>query len=554
MNLLAKATVPLNDLFQSMTPAARIMCALLLAVVLVSLAFLLSLESSAPDDYVLGGHLFSTADLAAAHAAFAKAGLSKFQTEANRIRVPPGEQNAYVAALVDANAMPRHIGSWWDEYQDRNSLFEPEKHRDIRFKLATQRELAQVIRAMTGIEHASVQFAEFKTNGLRSQTEVTAAVAIMPTENTELEPERVTSIRDFVAAAIPGLKATNVTVMDMNAGYSYPGGSDGASPGGRSDYASQKRTYEQEWRRKITELLGYIPGVKVVTNVILDSQIDLERSSVKFDPQVVNTRTQSSLTSERTVGQRSPGEPSAVTNTSNQQATITQPQGQELDKQHETEVQEGVPSYEQVVSKMAPLTPQRVTVSVAGPRSYYRRVWEVRNGAGAREPTHAPEEMELEKIEAERKQTIHNAVVTLLHPRSGGQDDYALVHVSTFDDQTLAPPPAPGRATQAVTWLAENWSTLGMMVVGLAGLLVLRGILRAAPSGAGPPAGFEKTWSVLRPDQTVSNRGQAAGNRVRPGKRFAETDSSPREELAQMVNDDPEAAADILRAWIGQTQ
>jgi flagellar M-ring protein FliF len=407
---------------------------------------------------------------------------------------------------------------------------------------------------MTGIEHASVQLAEYKTNGLRPQTEVTAAVAIMPSENTELEPERVTSIRDFVAAAIPGLKATNVTVMDMNAGYSYPGGGDDARVGARSDYASQKRSYEQEWRRKITELLGYIPGVKVVTNVILDRQIELERSSVKFDPQVVNTRTQSSLTSERTVGQRSPGEPSGATNTSNQQATITQPQGQELDKQHETEVQEGVPSYEQVVSKMAPLTPERVTVSVAVPRSYYRRVWEGRQQAGAREPTYAPEGTELEKIESEMKQKIHKAVVTLLHPRSGGQDDDALVQVSTFDDQTLAPPPGTGRVTQATSWLAENWSTLGMMAVGVAGLLVLRGMLRSAPTGAGPQAGIEETWSVLRPDQSDSHRGQAEGNRVKRGKRLAESDTSPREELAQMVNEDPEAAAAILRAWIGQTQ
>ena len=42
------------------------------------------------------------------------------------------------------------------------------------------------------------------------------------------------------------------------------------------------------------------------------------------------------------------------------------------------------------------------------------------------------------------------------------------------------------------------------------------------------------------------------GTVVKRRRRFSESGPNPREELTEMVNENPEAAAAILRGWIGE--
>ena len=92
MNFLNTATTQLRDLLQSMTPGAHILAWLLLAVVFVSLGFLLQQRAAVPDVYLFGGKHLPASQLDQIEAAIAKRGLSGQQREGNRIQVPAGKK------------------------------------------------------------------------------------------------------------------------------------------------------------------------------------------------------------------------------------------------------------------------------------------------------------------------------------------------------------------------------------------------------------------------------------------------------------------------------
>src|SRR5690349_8530908 len=101
MDFVNKTFAQLSDLLKSMTPGARITTGLLLLVVVVSLAFLFQHQTSTPDAYLMGGEPFAPSQFGAMEAAFHKAGLNGYEIDGSRIKVPRGQQAAYMAALAD---------------------------------------------------------------------------------------------------------------------------------------------------------------------------------------------------------------------------------------------------------------------------------------------------------------------------------------------------------------------------------------------------------------------------------------------------------------------
>src|SRR5262249_35957464 len=100
MDFLSKAYGQLVDLFKSMTPGARISAALLLTMVVVSLAYLLNHTSGGQGALLMGGESFNANQLAQIQAAFGKANLHDARVEGSQIRVPVGKEATYMAAMA----------------------------------------------------------------------------------------------------------------------------------------------------------------------------------------------------------------------------------------------------------------------------------------------------------------------------------------------------------------------------------------------------------------------------------------------------------------------
>jgi flagellar M-ring protein FliF len=558
MDFLAKAYGQANDLLRGMSPGGRITAVLLLAVVVVSLTYLFAFHSPTPDDYLLGARPIAASDMAAMEGAFAKAGLSDYEIEGQRIRIPRGKRAAYLGALADAKAMPK---DFLDHAQaavaDSGNVFESQKQREQRLKLAKQQELALIIRSMRDIEHATVQYDEIDRGGFPRRVEKVALVAVRPVGNAQLDDDRANGIIDLTVHAIAGLKTENVTVTDLNSGRAIGGGGTQGGVGGLRDdpYASRKRMYEQMWGDKIRSLLAFVQGAVVNVNVELDPEVHHRQDSVRYDPKVVALESTDASTTETSTQAQPQGRPGVVSNANVAQAVGTSGPASQSQRELTEAYQKNIAGHEQTSIYKAPLVPSRVTVSVAVPMNYLAKVWRERNPPAAGEEAKVPDPAELGKVEAEVKKKIEDAVVAQLPSRPAGTDPYPQVVVTTFQDLAAPTDPGPSMGQTASAWFADNWRTLGMLLVGGMGILFLRGMLRSVPAGPEEPTGQAPALSVVGGDVQSLLAGAGTGGEPKAGmrrKRLAAGGPSLRDEISEMVKEDPDAAANILKSWIGE--
>ncbi len=561
MDFVNKTIAQAAELFKSLTPAARVMAGFLAALVLISLAYLFQSQTSGPDAYLMGGEPFSASQLPAMEAAFSKANLNDYVIEGNRVRVPQGQQAAYMGALAEAGALPASFGTYLGKAVSSNSPWISKDQQRELIKVAKQNELQDIIAAMNGIERASVLYDVQDQRSFGAQTLITASVSVKPNGVLPLDEERVPTLRHLVASAIAGLKPENVTIIDLN-GKHYPGGGSGgpgmAGAGGENVYGAWKKAYEQEWQNKIRYALAYIPGVVVTPNVELDIETAHEENVTTYDPKTVAYNVKESSTNKLVKGAGPGGRPGVVAQQggANQPAAISQSSGSETNEESsETQTSTAVPG-KVVRTVQHGLTPKRVTVSVSVPSTYYERVWAERNPPAEGQPVKKPDAQALLDIETKVKTDIEGAVVALLPAVPPTTDPYPRVKVSTFQPVLAPATPGPTTADLGLAWLSRHWTTLGMICVAAASLLMLRSLIRSLPSasaagvaGANASEGGP-TLSLVAGDETAPANSDAntARNRL---KRRGVGGPSLRDELAEIVKEDPDTAVAILRNWIG---
>lgn len=555
MDFLNKSMAQVKDLFQSMTPGARITAGLLLAVVVISLGYLYTHQVSGTSVYLMGAESFAARDIPAMEAAFAKAGLDSYELEGTKIRIPRGQQAAYMAALADAEALPPQFGSFLERAVKEAGPFEGKQQREMRLKIAKQRELSLIIRSMQGVENAAVLYDAQSEGGFRSKTVKTASVSVKPLGSRQLDQEQVRKIRHVVASAF-AMKPEGVTVADLN-GPVYAGAADGAKSGNVIDdpYIARKRAHEKDWQIKILSALSYVPGVNVTTNVELDTIQSQHSEAIEHGPKPITVRSTEEETTRTRNGGGSRGGPGYAA----QQPGANSPT--RLASTGSTSVAEeetaskidtvSLPSGTRTTTEDVGLTPKRVTATIGIPTSYFVKVWQERNPVGADEEPKTPSRSDLDKIAQEEMKKIREYVAPLLLRPEGVTDLTELVTVKEFEHIPTAEIPVPGVGEKAISWLGQYWATLGML--GLAGfsLLMLRSMTRGNPGAptSGPPTASPSPGA----GETVEPEQESASSAPRLS-RFSGGGPSMRDELSELVTEDPDAAANILKAWIGTPQ
>ncbi|MBI3838469.1 MAG: hypothetical protein HY288_11120 [Planctomycetia bacterium] len=561
MDFLNKAYSQLADLFKSMTAGARVSAALLLVVTVVSIGYLFNQQVGGPDAYLMGGEMFSAGDLRDMEAAFGKANLSGAQVEGGRIKVARGQQSVYMAALADAGAMPAEFGDFMKKAASSNSFIPPNRlQQEALAKSARNHDLQLIINKMRGVDKCAVQIdekVEKVKSSLYDQSIITASVSVQTLGNRPLDEMQVSAIRGLVASSVAGMKPAAVTVIDLTSGRLFSGnGGAEIKPGGAiGDYADYKKRHEMDWQQKISHVLSYIPGVLVTTNVELDPEVVNEQKSTEYDPAkavVFKSREVTGRAADApSTGRRSD---TAEQNSIHQPATMLSSAG--LGKNDEAgglEQERAVPTTEKFVVREG-RTPTRVTVSVAVPNSYYEKIWRQQNPTPEGQTEKKPDAAELDTLQESERKKIETAVLTLLPvPGDKTSESCPQVTVSTFYQVPQPVLPEVTALDNALAWTGQYWSTLSMILLALVSLIMLRGMVKAAPAARSTPtegAAFETRPTLsLVADGTPGGSGEntARGN----AKRRADDGPSLRDELADIVRDDPDAAVSILRTWIG---
>lgn len=556
MDFLNKSFGQVTDLFSSMTVGMRITAGLLLVVVVTSLIYLFAFEIHSGTDYLFGAREFSQPELYAMQQAFAAAGLDDSEVVGYRIRVPRSNRYQYLQALTQSNFTPENFDSALDDALSGSSpWFEPKELRELKVQHATQKKLSQVISAIAGIDNATVQYHEERLGGFPPKTEKSATIAVAASGRRPLEADLVRAVRK-TAANWFNIPPENTVVTDLIRGKTYSGSND-IDENGAADtvYADTKKMYEKIWKDKILDRLSMYPGIIAAVNVELEPELNNETQKVTYDPQPTAVQSNSETKSLETRPSDS-GRPGAVPNqvASNSPRAIETTNQQQTTSEESRENQVSVAGHEQTITKKASLPPKIVTASVGVPKSLFRQLWQknqrLKTGAGG-QPPQEPTPAELTQIEKDTITSIETALVNLVPAPPAGVNPYPNVQVTSYDD---LPPEAiePPAATSAVLgWFADNWQTLALVGLGAFSLLFLRGMIRSAgaqASGTDMPAAdlprFHNVAEQTERDEEVESVPMLTRHRPSGG-------ASLRDELTVLVKEDPDAAANVLRTWIG---
>jgi flagellar M-ring protein FliF len=547
MDFLNQAIAQVSDLFRSMTPGARITAGLLLAVVVISVGYLFQYQTAGPDEFLFGGQYLQDGQLNQIEGAIAKAGLNAHRREGNRILVPRGQKAEYLAAIVDGGALPPNFHTYLESALSAGGPWESGKVSEERLKIARQQMLGEIIRHMDWVEDAVVLYDAQQPRGLKRTTLVTASVNVKPILGEALDPRRANILQKLVAHAVVGMREEDVVVTSLGADNGI--GSDGnVYPDAfENEYYQTRVAYEQYKKQCILNALRDIPGVRVEVSAEIDNTLQETTQNIKPDKQgtALNAVT---VEEESTQGTSDGGGPVGVTAQGpNRQGVTAQQQAQTQSRTTKsTEETSNIVGQEQSVRQTTGFTPKEDWATVTIPRSYVETIWKQRNP----DAKDSPKDEDLRGVQQDLITKVEDIVLPLLTRQNKGEDQYKQVRVAIVDSIPLPEIVPPSFASNATAWIGNYWSTLAMIGVAMFSLLILKSVVKGAPAGSGVPLATP-TLTVHGDDTAGSDRTGDSDAPERTRLRIKKG-VSLKDDLADMVREDPNAAAAILKSWIGK--
>ena len=563
--MLSQFGKQIADLVASMTPSARIMAGLMAGVIVVSLGWILSTESTPSMEPLLGSS-FTYDELARMEGALSQASLRGYVREGRQIKIPSGEKDAYIRALSAGNALPKSWGAEMDRALEASSVFESPAKTAMRNESARERSVAMLIERLPSIEWAAVEYDEKKTTFLKNAEQV-CSVWVQPYYGQEIDPALLRTISRQVSNSFGGLPETNISVLDVSTG-DYFQATDDLGGAAENRYLSPQVQLETKYKRDIMGLLGHAYGaIKIMVNAELDSTLSEESEKFTYDPTPVAISVSSSrkdVESQKVAGGGAPGTTTNSVPVSNQSASLAAQGTDQNSKTKESEEsQRSLAGHTATVTKTAPLVPTKVTVTIGVPDSHFEEIWRHRKSketaADAQGDEQAlPSAAELAAIQTEVESELRAAVEGIPVGVRLGEETKPFIKVYAFTDLPVEPFEGPSVATNALTWLGESWSTVALLVVLLASLGMMFSWVRSQ-GDSNPDKEFAEGFGLRVPDQIAdtlelgAEEGMVAEDGT-PGSRakFEITGAEIKDDLSTLINDNPEAAANLLKAWIGE--
>ena len=130
-----------------------------------------------------------------------------------------------------------------------------------------------------------------------------------------------------------------------------------------------------------------------------------------------------------------------------------------------------------------------------------------------------------------------------------GVDDLTdLVEVRVYRSIVPEPIPEPGMTENALTWLGQSWQMLGLIGLAFFSLLMIRSMVKSVPGVGVAEAPAGGSGSKSESEEEDQSAQQPDGPRL---VRFGTSGQSLKDELSELVAEDPDAAANVLKNWIG---
>jgi flagellar M-ring protein FliF len=211
----------------------------------------------------------------------------RLQSDGSAVSVE--KDRVYDARMLLAGAgLPRGGFVGFDLF-DKGDLGVSQFTQKINLRRAIEGELARTISSMANIKTARVHLTMSETGLFKEDDhDATAAVVLNLIQGRAMDKRAVNGIRHLVASAVPGLKVTNVSIVDSS-GTAYTDDESWAS----NDQA-YKRKLERQYEQRITGLLQPAVGEGAVfarVTLEVDSS-DVVTTSEEYDPESAVVRSE----------------------------------------------------------------------------------------------------------------------------------------------------------------------------------------------------------------------------------------------------------------------
>ncbi len=185
------------------------------------------------------------------------------------IQVPPSQQTSAMAILAQSGQLPGDTTLLFQNLiQSQDWKASKEQHRQ-QFNIALQNELSRVISQFRFVKSASVILDVPQSSGLgRAVRAPTASVTIFTSGGAPIGQDTVDAVAGMVMGAVSGLSPKNIQVIDGSTGQPRTVSSEDSRMA--SKFLDQSQTVAEDKKQQIKEMLGHIPGVIVSVSAMVD--------------------------------------------------------------------------------------------------------------------------------------------------------------------------------------------------------------------------------------------------------------------------------------------
>ena len=391
-----------------------------------------------------------------------------FEDTGSAILVKQDDRDQIVSQLNEAAVItPDQID--FDKMVNDERMFLTKGQQRTRTRVATQNVLARMISQMSQVRTATVVISgEDDHIGIgRAFIPRTASVTVV-TESEPLNSEGVDAIARMVAGSIAGLKAESVSVIDARTGRAMAARSGDAMASTRN--METKLAAEKMAHSRLQESLGYIKGIRISVNAVVESREIVRETTSYEDPKLgVTQETLSESTRTTPMNGREPG----IRANSGLRVTMPLPIAAQSGpaSADTSERVESVPAFGR--SDQRVIDPGgyalEINASIGIPRSYFVALQKQRSGSSSGQ---SPESDSMEKLMESTLESIELQVMPLIATGSAEGMRRGEVTVAVFDDVAVLAETSSFAAVSGGWQEASIWATW----LPTAGLLLLAGL------------------------------------------------------------------------------
>lgn len=462
-------------------------------------------------------------------------------SDGTAVMVPPGATSR-ARMLLAEKGLPTSTNAGYELFDNVGSLGLTTFMQEVTRVRALEGEIARTIQSISGIKAARVHIVMEERGTFRAEARQPSASVVIRTAMTEAS-QTAASIRYLVAAAVPGLDAEKVTVLD-SAGTLLAAGDDPANNTAQRSIGVE-RTVERQIEDNIRRALApYLGPDNFRASVKADVNTDARQiEEVIYDPDSRVERSVQVVRSSDTANREAAVQPTSVAQNLPEQETAA---AEGPKSTEESERREETTNYELNTKRIATTsngyTVDKMSVAVVVNQTRLAEIL----GEGA-----APGQIE------ERIAGIRDVVASATGFSENRGDVINVSAVEFIDGLDGTPVPEPG----LVDTLGRHVGTIinAAAFILVAFLLVWFGLRPMTatlmrPALADATAGEEGDAHRSLPtpneqEQLAMETGEEAQEDEQAADRRLKIRPAPQERLARMVDLSEERTAHILRKW-----